>query len=74
MNICVTLQLLFFTGALPHAQIPATTLDTWTIIVLKGALPCALMYGLLQKTRGWFAPTDARLASPTDVQQARLSS
>jgi membrane protease YdiL (CAAX protease family) len=70
MNVCVTLQSLFFTGPLPHAQIPetGTTLDWYTLVILRGALPCALMYGLLQKTGGWFAPTDARLARPGDVQ------
>jgi membrane protease YdiL (CAAX protease family) len=74
MNICVTLQLLFFAGPLPHAQVPATTLDTWTIIVLKGALPCALMYGLLEKTRGWFASTDGSLTSPGNVHPRHLGS
>jgi uncharacterized protein len=62
-NVCVALQLLFFTGPLPHAQIPATSLDFWSLVILKGVLPFALMYGLLQKTKGWFAPIDTRLTT-----------
>ena len=72
MNVCATLQLLFFTGPPSPTTIPATTLDFWIIVILKGALPYALMYGVLQKTRGWFAPTDARLTSPGDVQSGYL--
>jgi membrane protease YdiL (CAAX protease family) len=68
MNVWATLMLLFFTGPHPHAQVPTTTLDLWTHIILKEVLPFALMYGLLQKTGRWFAPTDARLASPGDIQ------
>ena len=62
-NVCVALQLLFFTAPLPHAQIPATSLDFWSLVILKGVLPFALMYGLLQKTKGWFAPIDTRLTT-----------
>lgn len=68
MNVCATLQSLFFTGPLPHAQVPATMLDWCTLVILKGALPLVMMYGVLQKTGGWSAPTDARLASPGEVQ------
>jgi uncharacterized protein len=71
-NVWATLLLVFFTGPHPHAQVPTTTFDLWTHIVLKEVLPFALMYGLLQKTRGWFAPTDARLASLGDVQPRYL--
>jgi len=67
-NVCATLQLLFFTGLMPHGQIPATTLDWWAVVIQKGARPYALMYGLLRKTREWFAPTDARVPSPGDVR------
>jgi uncharacterized protein len=68
MNVWATLLLLFFTGSRPHVQVTTTTLDLWTHIILKEVLPFALMYGLLQKTRKWFAPSDARLASRSDVQ------
>jgi len=67
-NVCATLLLLFCTGPMPHGLTPPTTLDWWALVILKGALPYALMYGLLQKTRGWFAPPDARLASPDNGQ------
>jgi uncharacterized protein len=67
-NVCVALNLLFFTGPFPHAQIPATLLDFWTLIALKGVLPFALMYGLLQIKREWFVPTDSSLLIPGDVQ------
>ncbi|MFT4510597.1 CPBP family intramembrane glutamic endopeptidase [Caballeronia sp. 15711] len=72
MNVCATLQVLFFTGPLPQAQVPATMLDWCTLVILKGALPLVLMYGVLQKTGGWSAPTDARLASPDEVQPGYL--
>jgi membrane protease YdiL (CAAX protease family) len=72
MNVCVTLQLLFFTGSLPHVQNPLTTLDWWIIVILKGALPYALMYGLLQKMRRWFVPADAHLANSGGVQLGHL--
>jgi len=72
MNVCVILQTLFFTGPLPHVHIPATTLDWYTLVILKGALPFALMYGLLQNTRGWFAPIDTSLSNPGDVQPRPL--
>lgn len=72
MNVCATLSLLFFTGPESHTQILATTLDLWTILILKSVLPYALMYGFLQKTRGWFAPADGRLASPGEVQPSPL--
>ena len=68
MNVWVTLQALFFAGPLPHVQNPLTTLDWWIIVILKGTLPFGLMYGLLQKTRGWFVPTVARPAGLGDVQ------
>ncbi|MEQ5840687.1 CPBP family glutamic-type intramembrane protease [Paraburkholderia acidicola] len=72
MNVCVALQLLFFTGPLPHAQIPATPFDFWSLLILKCVLPIALMYGVLQKTRGWFVPTDARLTSSGNLQPGHL--
>jgi membrane protease YdiL (CAAX protease family) len=67
MNVCAMLQALFFSGALPHVQSPVTTLDLWSIVILRGVIPYALMYGLVQKTRAWFAPTDARLAMPDEI-------
>jgi len=72
MNVCATLQILFFTGPLPQAKVPATMLDWCTLVILKGALPLVMMYGVLQKTGGWSAPTDARLASPGEVQPGYL--
>jgi uncharacterized protein len=72
MNVCATLYRLFFMGHLPHAKIPETTLDWCTLVILKGVLPFALMYWVLQKTRGWFTPTGARLASLGDVQPGHL--
>jgi len=72
LNVCATLQLLFFTGPSPHVQIPATTLDWCTLAVLKGILPFALIYGVLQKTRGWFVPANARLESPGNIQPRHL--
>jgi len=74
INVCVTLQLLFFTGFAPHVQFLTPTLDFWTLIVLKGALPFTLMYGFLQKTRGWFTPANTCLASPANVQPRHLAS
>jgi membrane protease YdiL (CAAX protease family) len=72
MNVCATLQSLFFTGPLPHAQVPSTMLDWCTLVILKGALPFVLMYVVLQKTSGWSVPTDARLTSPGKVQPEYL--
>jgi uncharacterized protein len=72
LNVCATLQSTFFAGALPHGLIPPTTLDWSIIIVLKGALPCALMYGVLRKARRGFAPTDVRLTSSSDFQPRHL--
>lgn len=72
-NICVTLQLLFFTGPLPHMHTQVTMLDWSALIILKGILPYALMYGLLQRMGGWFTSSHARLASPDDIQSGCLS-
>jgi uncharacterized protein len=72
MNVCATLQPLFFTGLRPRAHIPATMLDWCTLVILKGALPYALMYALLQKTSRWFAPAEARLAMLGDVRPTHL--
>lgn len=74
MNVCAMLQALFFTGALPHVQNPVTLLDSWSIVILRGVIPYALMYGLVQKTRGWHVPADARLAIPDDIQPRHLGS
>jgi uncharacterized protein len=74
MNVSVALLALFFTGALPYVQSPVTTLDSWSIVILRGVLPYALLYGLVCITRGWFVPTDARLAIPDDVQPRHLGS
>ncbi len=68
LNVCATLQSVFFAGSLPHGLIPPTTLDWSIIIVLKGALPYALMYGALRKVRGGFSPIDAGFTSPSNVQ------
>jgi uncharacterized protein len=65
-NACVALNLPFFTGPFPRAQIPATLLDFWTLIALKGVLPFALMYGLLQD--GSSRPTLAALFRATFSQ------
>jgi len=74
MNICAVLQILFFTGPLPHMQASATvtTFDWLSLVILKGALPFALMCWLLQKTGGWFPPADTRGAITGDVQPERL--
>ncbi|RKE23927.1 CAAX prenyl protease-like protein [Paraburkholderia sp. BL23I1N1] len=74
MNICAALQILFLTGPLSHMQTSATvtTFDWFALAVIKGALPLALMYWFLQKTGGWFAPTDTRTASTIAVQPERL--
>jgi uncharacterized protein len=68
MNICVVLQILFFTGPLPHVQTLTTvkTFDWLSLVILKGALPLALMYWLLQKTTGWYVPAGIRAASTVD--------
>jgi uncharacterized protein len=39
MNVCAMLQALFFSGALPHVQSPVTTLDLWSIVILRGVTP-----------------------------------
>ncbi len=67
MNICSTLQALFFTGALPHVQSPVTTLDSLSIVILRGAIPYALIYGLMQITKAWYVPNDDRLANLGDT-------
>jgi membrane protease YdiL (CAAX protease family) len=72
INVCVTLQLLFFTRSQLHAQFLAPSLQFWALIILKGVLPFALIYGWLQKTRGWFISTDGRLASSNDVLETRV--
>jgi membrane protease YdiL (CAAX protease family) len=72
MNVCVTLQTLFLTGPLPGVHIAATRFDWYILVVMKGALPFALMYVLLQRTKGWSAPIDACLASSGDVQPRTL--
>ena len=74
MNICATLHILFFTGPRLLAHTPAATFDWCVLLILKGALPFALMYLWLQKTGAWFAPTDACLVSRDDVQPARMGS
>jgi membrane protease YdiL (CAAX protease family) len=69
MNVCVTLQALFLTGPLPfvdHAI--TTTLDLWSIAILRGAIPYALLYGLAQITGAWFVPAEAHLTLPGEVQ------
>jgi membrane protease YdiL (CAAX protease family) len=74
MNLCVALQLLFFAGPLPHGQSPATSFDIWSIAILRSVLPYAMMYGLMQMTRGWYVPTAARLTIPGDIQPGHLRS
>lgn len=68
MNVYATLQILFLTGPLPHTPIPETTLDWCALVILKGALPFAVMYGLLQRTGGWFILNSTHLVRPGDVQ------
>lgn len=55
LNICVALEMLFFTG-LPHTKISvaSTTFDGIFLVGLKGVLPFVLMYWFLQKTNSWF--------------------
>lgn len=72
LNICAMLQSLFFSGLPPHGLVAPTTLDWSIMIILKGALPYALMYGVLQKSKGWFAPVDTRMGSTVDIQSAHL--
>ncbi|MFM0286492.1 CPBP family intramembrane glutamic endopeptidase [Paraburkholderia megapolitana] len=65
MNVCATLTALFFTGPLPQGHIPETWFDFAALVIFKGVLPFLLMYGLLQKTTGWFVSTDVREPSPS---------
>jgi len=64
------LQTLFLTGPMPRFQTSATvtTFDWFVFTLLKGALPIALMYLVLNITRGWFEPN--RAAEVADVQPA----
>lgn len=73
LNTCVVLQTLFLTGPMPHFQTSATvtTFDWFVFTLLKGALPLALMYWFLQKTKGWFTPVDTRVTSIVDAQPER---
>lgn len=57
-NVCVTLQALFFTGPLPHAQSPVTSFDSWSIVILRGVIPYALMYWLVHTTRSWYVAAE----------------
>lgn len=68
MNVWVTLQTLFLTGPLPFVDHEITTLDLWSLVILRGAIPYALLYGLMQITGAWFVPADARLTLPGEVQ------
>jgi uncharacterized protein len=68
LNVFATLQSLFFTATLRPMHIPATMSDCCAMVILKGVLPFALMYGFLQKTGGWLAPTGTHLASPNDIR------
>lgn len=74
MNLCATLQTLFFTGALPHIQAsaPVITFDWVILAVLKGALPFALMYWLLKRTKHGFPASDLRMAGSHEVQPGAL--
>lgn len=72
-NICATLQTLFFTGPLAHTHTQVTTLDWAILVILKGILPYAVMYGLLQRMGGWFAQSDASAASSSEIQSGCLS-
>jgi uncharacterized protein len=74
MNVCAALQALVFTGVLPHVQSPVTALDSWSIVILRGVLPYALMYWLVHKTAGWFAPADSCPATPDDGQPRHMGS
>lgn len=69
LNICVALEMLFFTGTW-HTQTsaPVMTFDWVFLVVLKGTLPFALMYWFLQETNGWFA--SKRATEVADVQHA----
>ncbi|NPT40506.1 CPBP family intramembrane metalloprotease [Paraburkholderia sp. 1N] len=56
LNICVSLEMLFFSGGW-HTQTsaPVTTFDWFALAAIKSGLPFALMYWVLTKTNGWFA-------------------
>jgi uncharacterized protein len=68
MNVCAMLTALFFTGPLPQGHTPDTAFDFVVLVILKGVLPFVLMYGMLQKTAGWFVPTDVPQAGPCSVR------
>jgi uncharacterized protein len=74
MNICAMLTALFFTGPLPQGHIPETSFDIMVLVILQGVLPFVLMYAMLQKTDGWFVPTDVREASPCGVLSGQPAS
>ncbi|WP_322012604.1 type II CAAX prenyl endopeptidase Rce1 family protein [Paraburkholderia sp. J12] len=74
MNVCAMLMALFFTGPLPQGNVPETSFDFVTLVILKGVLPFVLMYGILQKTEGWFNPIVAHQASLCDVRLRQLGS
>ncbi|RKE23926.1 CAAX prenyl protease-like protein [Paraburkholderia sp. BL23I1N1] len=59
MNIWVTLTPMFFTGS--HSNTHILIPDAIVFALIKGALPFALMYWFLQKTKGWFAPVGESL-------------
>jgi uncharacterized protein len=66
MNIRATF-LLFFAGPVSLAHI-STDPDGYVLILIEGGLPLALMYWFLQKTNGWFIPTDDRATNPMLVR------
>ncbi len=69
LNICVVLEMPFFTGTWhTQASAPVMMFDWVFLVLLKGALPFALMYWFLQKTSGWITPN--RTTEVTDVQPA----
>lgn len=71
MNICVVLQVFLFSGPPPGMRglTVVTTFDWLFLVILKGAVPLALMYGLLQVTRGWFAPSAVDAAGISTFSQ-----
>ncbi len=74
MNLCVALQLLFFTGPLPHMASLATSFDIWSIAILRSVLPYAIMFQLMQMTRGWYVPTAGRLTISGHIDPRYLGS
>jgi uncharacterized protein len=74
LNICVALHNLFFPGpffthiASVPSHITFGPLDWFALAAIKGALPFALMYWSLQKTKGWFTPH--RATKVADAQPA----